>query len=77
MCQWGPWGAMGGFGAGAGHDPDSALEMFLRWQWMWRMDWRVKWGGSCGNERCQVLPYDAARGAVGAVALGSSLERNP
>lgn len=44
---------------------------------MWRMDWRVKWGGSCGNERCQVLPYDAARGAVGAVALGSSLERNP
>lgn len=55
---------------GVGHDPDSILEMFLWWRWMWRMDRRVSEGAAVGiRERCQVLPYDAAGGAVRRVAL--------
>lgn len=61
-----------------GHEPDSVLEMLLWWQWMWRTDWRVSEGAAVGiRERCQVLPYEAASGAVRRAALGSFLKRNP
>lgn len=45
---------------------------------MWRMDRRVSEGAAVGmRERCQVLPYAAASGAVRRVALESFLKRTP